>query len=460
MRPLKIPAFTLCLIFCLAVASPLHTRAQGISSVLADTLQTALNNIRVSYNVKGISAAVYIPGRGMWTGVTGVSYGSVPIESSMLLGIGSVTKTFVAAEIFKLIEAGSLSLDDTIGALLPPLSYANPSISVRQLLGHTSGMGDFTNASWESAMLSDPTATWYFPDVLNGFCSPAAAAPGSAWHYCNANYSLLGMIIEAKKSDSLHRVLRSDLLGPSHLYSTYMETFEPYMNPIPHNWATPTLSPALATDASATPHQALWSSVEPVGGYFAHPSDLATWAYDLYSGNVLSATSLAAMLTFTPVTGSYFTGYGLGAMKFSMGGQTYYGHAGNYFGYAASMLFHTSDSICVAVLINQDCIATYEAKDLIAALLKKLSTGVNDPIKDGAFTISPNPANTLLNINMLAANSNTHISITDIAGREVYQGKATGSKFTVNTECMDAGTYLVRILNNGEIRTEQVQIQH
>ena len=97
-----------------------HLHAQYITDTgITNPLQRSIEYIRSTYYVKGISAAAWVPGRGMWKGVTGVSYPGEAIDTSMLFSIGSVTKTFVAAQTLKLVEAGSLSLDDTIGALLP-----------------------------------------------------------------------------------------------------------------------------------------------------------------------------------------------------------------------------------------------------------------------------------------------------------------------------------------------------
>jgi len=414
-----------------------------------------------TYNVKGISAAVYVPGKKMWKGVSGESYAGVPMDTSMLLSIGSITKTLVASEIFKLIEAGQLSLSDTVGALLPPITNVNTGITISQLLSHTSGMGDYLNSAWQTAMFSDLNALWYYPSALTAFCSPATGGPGSPWNYCNANYSLLGMIIEAKKSDSLHRVLRNDFINPFNLNNTHMEAFESYTNPIPHNWTTPTLNPALATDASGTPHNALWSSVEPAGGYFADAADIAKWGYNLYSGKVISPSSLTSMLSFIPVSSSYFNGYGMGSMRFVANGRTYYGHGGNYFGYAASMLYYPKDSICVAVLINQDCIATYEARSLMNVLINKLATvDINEAVLDNKVTIDPNPAHKQLSIHVPGNNTPVQIVITDVAGRTVYEANMNTRNIAVNTANFSAGAYFIKIITDRQTVVKQVVVKH
>jgi D-alanyl-D-alanine carboxypeptidase len=431
----------------------------GIDTGLANALQNSIEYTRSLYNVKGISAAAYIPGKGMWKGVTGVSYGAVPIDTTMLFSIGSVTKTLVAAEIFKLIEGGLLSLSDTVGALLPAITNVNPSITVAQLLGHRSGMGEFLTSSWQAAMNADLSAIWYFPSTLPAFLPVPAGPPGSPWQYCNSNYNLLGMIIESKTSDSLHKVLRTNFLQPLGLANTHMEIFEPYANSIPHNWATPTMDPALATDASATPHEALWSSVEAAGGYFSDAADMAKWGYNLYSGNVLSATSLAQMLNYIPVSGGYFNGYGLGSMRFTNSGKTYYGHGGNYYGYAASMLYYPVDSICVAVLINQDCIATYEARMLMNVLINKLTTAITDLSQSSKISVHPNPACGSVQVTIGDLSDKAIITCADMTGKVVYKTETNAISNQINTSGFADGMYLVTIAQGAQVTTKQIIIK-
>jgi CubicO group peptidase (beta-lactamase class C family) len=428
--------------------TPLKVTAQISDTSIANPLQRSLDSLRIRYDVKGISAAAYIPGKGIWKGVTGISHQAVAIDNSMLLSIGSITKTFVAAEIFKLVEAGQLSLNDNVGSLLPSIANVDPSINVRQLLNHTSGMGDYLNGNWEQAMFTDLTKIWYYPDALADFCNPPTSAPGGPWNYANSNYSLLGMIIEAKKGDSLHRVLRQDFLQPLQLDHTHMEVFEHYTNTIPHNWVSPTLSPSMAVDSFTTPHQALWSSVEPAGGYFSDASDMAIWAHELYSGNVISSSSLNDMLTFTSVAGGYFNGYGLGAMRFTANGRTYYGHGGNYYGYASCMLYYPQSGISVAVLINQDCIATYEARSLMNNLINRITTGVSDTKEQVSFSVYPNPASNLLNVELPPSINPSHITVTDLLGRELIHIMSRPDGTLIDLRDISSGNYFVTVSNN------------
>lgn len=438
-----------------------HLHAQYITDTgITNPLQRSIEYIRSTYYVKGISAAAWVPGRGMWKGVTGVSYPGEAIDTSMLFSIGSVTKTFVAAQTLKLVEAGSLSLDDTIGALLPPMPNINPAVKVRQLLSHTSGLGEYLGTPWQTAMLASPTTIWYFPEALSSFATPPVGPAGSPFAYCNTNYLVLGKIIEAKTGDSLHKVLRHNFLTPYHLNNTYMEVMESYPNPIPHNWSTPTMSPSAATDASGVPHEALWSSIEPSGGYFSDPADMAMWGYHLYAGHVLSPSSMSEMLNFIPLTG-YFNGYGLGAMRFPSGTRNFYGHGGNFFGYAAAVLFNPEDSICVAMLVNQDCIATNMAKILMNELIKQLATaGVDNIAGNRKIEVTPNPANTHISITVASADAAAEVQVCDLNGKILYAGKLSNHIAIVPVSSWAPGTYIAKVTTGQQVISSRFSVQH
>lgn len=64
----------------------------------------------------------------------------VPADGETLFRIGSVTKQFTAAAILLLVEDGRLSLDDTLAELVPEFPTPGPTVTLRQLLNHTSGI--------------------------------------------------------------------------------------------------------------------------------------------------------------------------------------------------------------------------------------------------------------------------------------------------------------------------------
>ena len=93
-----------------------HNRS--IPQELADTLQAILDLQREDLGVIGLSAAVNFEDGEIWAGGSGLSSVQDSLIPEMVLGIGSISKTFTAAAILQLHDEGLLHLDDTIGQWL------------------------------------------------------------------------------------------------------------------------------------------------------------------------------------------------------------------------------------------------------------------------------------------------------------------------------------------------------
>jgi D-alanyl-D-alanine carboxypeptidase len=117
-----------------------------VDDELALQLQAALDNSLGG--IPGASVAIISP-QGSWIGVSGVSNleTGAAVVSDDRFQIGSITKMFVATTVLQLVEEGKLSLDDTLDKWLSSevvgaIPY-HESITVRQLLNHTSGLSDY-----------------------------------------------------------------------------------------------------------------------------------------------------------------------------------------------------------------------------------------------------------------------------------------------------------------------------
>jgi len=109
---------------------------------LAERLQATLDNVRTANSIQGISAAVMVSGQEPWRGASGTSVANEPITPTMFFGIASITKNYIAVLTLKLAEEGLLTLDDSLSRWLPPFLHIDETITLRQLLNHTSGLAN------------------------------------------------------------------------------------------------------------------------------------------------------------------------------------------------------------------------------------------------------------------------------------------------------------------------------
>ena len=199
-------------------------------------LQDVLDNGIKKINGKGISVAIIVPKYKMWVGVSGVSHGTTPITPDTLFDIGSTTKNLVAALTLKLAEEGKLALDDPLHKWLPDYPNIDNTITIRQLLNHTSGISNIKGKSFIQPILKNPEKYWTPKEVITTFVRKPQFPKGTGWHYSNTGYILLGMIIEKATRSKLSVELRKRFWSPLGLNSTFLGGEEMLSGDIAHGW--------------------------------------------------------------------------------------------------------------------------------------------------------------------------------------------------------------------------------
>jgi D-alanyl-D-alanine carboxypeptidase len=147
----------------------------------------------------------------------------VPLAAGDRFRIGSLTKTFVSTLALQLVEQGRLSLDDSVERWVPGLVPNGAAISVRELLNHTSGLGDFEQAA-TPLILRDPSKTWTPEQMIAiGIAQGQSFAPGTSWGYSNTGYLVVGRVIEKAGGRPLADQLKARILRPLGLAHTSID---------------------------------------------------------------------------------------------------------------------------------------------------------------------------------------------------------------------------------------------
>ena len=117
---------------CAVLDDKHHVEESVFDAQLSDALQKALEESARNIKAGGISASLYISDRCQWEGAAGVTKPNpgIPVESDMLFGFASITKTFVAAIVLQLAEENKLGLDDPLGKWLKKWLYAEACGSI------------------------------------------------------------------------------------------------------------------------------------------------------------------------------------------------------------------------------------------------------------------------------------------------------------------------------------------
>ena len=288
----------------------------------AVALQQALDRVRQGLGLQAMTVGLAVDGQEYWAGASGIALDGVSaIDGDSPFVIASITKTFTAALVMQLVEAGRLSLDQEVAPLLPDVGVAR-GITIRQLLGHTSGIADLL-APMRKPMTDHPARHWRAEEVMARLGDPWFA-PGATYAYSNSNYVLLGLLVERTYGRPFADVLERHLLRPLHLDETGV---------------------LLGRGAPKLMSRS-WASAFGTSGYmYSSASDLLEWGTALYGGRVLDAETLQQMVVFNRDE------YGLGTELIHLGKRSGVGHSGLLRGYT-SLLVHLPKEKMTLVVIG------------------------------------------------------------------------------------------------------------
>lgn len=389
---------------------------------LSARLQTVLDSVCNRLHIKGTSAAVLIPGVGTWKGVNGVSHAGQPITTDMMFGIGSNTKTYVAALMLQMEERGQLSIDDTIGRWIQNQPNISGAITIRQLLNHTSGLFDYTQAPhWVDSVFADVTRIWQ-PEEVYQFIGAPYFTPGLKHDYCNTNYLLAGLIIKQVMNQSAGTALRSSIFTPQSLNNTIFFPEQSTSLPIPHAWSYKFIGSLEDLTSTGYSHNAMFSMASTAGCIMTTAEENVQFWHKLFSGQIINSTSMDKMRTFVGIPGTSIATYGLGLYRYrNFNGRVIYSHGGTNIGFINENAVDSASGVVITALTNQDSIRNNTLLNNVVRALHKVITIDAPPTaipQTNAVTgirLYPNPATTVLHIHN--EQDGMVCILTDIAGK-------------------------------------------
>ncbi len=184
--------------------------------------QEAIRGMWDPRKVPGFVAGIYHEGQLLVSseGVTSMDH-PLPVTPDTIFQIGSISKTFVAAAVVRLVEGGMLALEAPVRRYMPDFRVADPEASeratVQDLLTHYGG--------WEGDFFLD---TGTGPDALSKYVEELAAArqlipTGTHFSYNNAAFNVAGRLIEVASGMSFEQAIESFVLEPIALKHTFFE---------------------------------------------------------------------------------------------------------------------------------------------------------------------------------------------------------------------------------------------
>lgn len=309
--------------------------------------QETLDDWLAGSDLVGVSAAIASP-EGTWAGAAGSDGSGEPLVPQAAMGIGSITKTFTAAEVLLLAERGFVDLDAPIDDYLD-LTFDTQGATVRQLLGMRSGFPDPTDAVFLAASQDQQhvwtTQDWY---ALADPDEPGVGRQVDRFTYNNLNYIALSDLIEAVTGQSYADALHDDLLDPAGLERIWVQDDDKPEPPVAVGVDDPDL-PLVDAAGPWLPSRAISSAGAGAGSIAADAPTVAAWGLALYAGSLLDPASVQAMTTTSDIYG-----YGLGTgVAEDADGNLVVGHDGDVVVYTSMLTVWPDQQIAVAVLSPQ-----------------------------------------------------------------------------------------------------------
>ena len=317
---------------------------QALPEQATRLLEDAYRRIRDYTAATALTAAVAIPGVGLW------ERSDAPIDTPLLFW-ASAGKTLIAVVILQLAQEGKLSLDDPVSRWIAGVPNGDVA-TVRDLLAHTSGLFS-ANEDLEAhgdPRYRDPAANLAIARRHGGlFC------PGARWRYSNTGYDLLGEIVRLVDHRPIDEAVTARIITPLGLKS---------MRALTPGGGSAGVVPLVS--ARETPIDPSWAGA--AGLIASDAADMVRFWGALLEGRLLPMETVRDMAAVLYPMFDSGTSYGLGVMVFDSpdGNERirWIGHAGGTPGASAIVAFSAADNAVVAVALTGDS-ATVPAANLL-----------------------------------------------------------------------------------------------
>ncbi|MEY2705962.1 MAG: hypothetical protein RL407_2024 [Bacteroidota bacterium] len=337
----------------LIVASPLFAQ---------DATTQRLSQLMQEHPVMGLSIAVVKEGKVVHTQALGwKEEGKVPLQTTDLFRIASISKSFTATGLLQLVEKKILSLDDDVSELIGfPIrnpKFPDTVITLRMLLSHTSSLNDSQGYFTLDVAHPDKNARWQ--EVYNAY------APGEGYQYCNLNFNLAGAILEKHAGQCFDQYIQENILGPLSLYGGYdvdqldknrLATLYAYQRDSAKFVPSPAAYVSKGEELKSYVLGYSTPIFSPTGGMKISAPDLAKYLLLHMNYGQVGTTKIispeSARLMQTPISSEENYGLALWKTNVLIPGVELVGHTGSAYGLYSALFFNPEEKYGFVVITN------------------------------------------------------------------------------------------------------------
>ncbi|MEP6737458.1 MAG: serine hydrolase domain-containing protein [Chryseolinea sp.] len=349
---LLIITFITCISCQRTVDSSVAPDPATVDSVIKEFENELQNDVDKDSVGGSISASIVSGDKIIWSQALGYSdkTNKILADTSTIYRAGSISKSFTAFLMMKLVDEGLIKLEDPVERYLPEVKnlkgYSTSTrITFSQLASHTSGLSRepaLENANvghisdWEHKLLASIPTT--------GFDS----SPGTKYIYSNIGFGILGLALSRAANKPFIQLIQEKIFNPLKMNRSFYVVPEKFRENLAVGMEGGA-SEVIDTNSPLEEHKGRGYKV-PNGGVYSTPNDLAKFMIDnLEPSHILSKESLNTMQT---EKGPEPNRYGFGFMVFHNNEVSVVGHNGQVLGYTAQFAFEPKSKFGVILMRN------------------------------------------------------------------------------------------------------------
>jgi CubicO group peptidase (beta-lactamase class C family) len=266
-----------------------------------------------------------------------------PIRIGMVYRVASISKSFTAALIAMAKDEGKLAFENNVKSFIPGLSEKFKSITIDQLLCHTSGLphNEGIKDYWLLKSKQALTDEQILEEINK---TDLLFKPGTKMHYSSIGYCVLAMVVEAVYRDRFANVLANKILSPIRMTKTGTgDEFSDKENPLGYH--------AIKDDSVVIAPYRNYSLLKGAGAMYSTANDLLRWTQSYFKGNLIRAETMATVVREGQIQREVNIAYGYGWYLNSTTPRKFY-HGGGTWGYSSWLAYYPDDDVTIVILCN------------------------------------------------------------------------------------------------------------
>jgi len=377
-----------CFVLIVASVTSVRVAAQAPAERYRNELQPLIEDFMHKQQIPGFAIGVIQGGRLVYAhgfGVKNLAHNHDPVTPRSLFHMASITKTFVATSIMQLVEAGKINLDTPVVQYLPYFRLADDryqTITVRQMVTHTSGMPDVEDYEWDKPQYDDGALGRYVRSLSN---QKLIFAPGTDFRYSNVAFEVLGDLIAKVSGESFEDYVQHHILTPLKMKDSTL--LIKTTNPKLMTWGNERDKDGHVFPSKVYPDNRMHS---PSSNLHSNVEDMARWAAANLNHGELDGKRILKEQTYDIMwkpAHNLSEGHAVGISWFlgEYRGQATVSHGGFDTGFATFLILLPEKKLAVALMTNSDWLG--DGRNQIADAALDVALG----LKPKAIAVTPSP---------------------------------------------------------------------